>query len=124
MSAKDFIVRIPARFLKDLRFSSDARILRSVIGAYADGKTGRTYVTGRKLQEILGWGRRRREKAQAELCKAGWLRLGWKRGAHGVYARRIYFTCDPAFTVAQFERSGQTEPLINYPVRVRLGHQI
>jgi hypothetical protein len=110
----DYIVPIPARLAKDSSLTSDARMLRVLIGAYADGRTGGTYVTGKILQENLGWGRRRREKAQAELCKAGWLRLGWKRGAHAVYARRLYFVCDPASTVAQFERCGEKEQLISY----------
>jgi hypothetical protein len=40
MHKKDFFVRIPARLLKDQTLSGDARLLRAVIGAYADGKTG------------------------------------------------------------------------------------
>lgn len=107
-------MRIPARFLKDSHLSSDARILRSVIAAYADGKTGRTYVTGKKLQETLGWGRHRREKAQGELYRNGWLRLNWKRGERAKFARRIYVLSDPSLTAAQFGRSGETEQLISY----------
>jgi len=107
-------VHIPARLLRDRSISADARILRSLIAAYADAKTGRTYVKGETLQLDLGWGRRRREKAQAELRRAGWLRLEWKRGAHRVFARRVYVICDPLSTVAQFERSGEPAQLISY----------
>ena len=113
MPKKDFEVRIPARFLKDPAISSDAKILRAEIGAFADGKTGVTFVQPKKLEKILGWGRRRRERAQAELAAAGWLRLTWKRGDRGRWARRIYELCEPS-TVARFERSGQTAQLISH----------
>lgn len=112
VAPKDFIVRIPARFLKDDSLSGDARLLRSLIAAYADGKTGHAYVSGKTLQAKLHWGRRRRENAQAELSRKGWLRLGWKRGAHAVFSRRTYTLCDPKVPVAQFEHSGKAEQLI------------
>ncbi len=107
-------MRIPARFLKDASISSDAKVFRAVIAAFADGKTGRTHVTGKKLQVTLCWGRRRREKAQAELSKTGWLQLGWKRGNRGKFARRIYIVTAPGLTVPQFEHSGETDQLISY----------
>jgi len=100
---RDFEVRIPARFLKDPAISSDAKVLRAEIGAYADGKTREAFVRPKTLEKVLGWGRRRRERAQAELAKAGWLRLKWRRGSHGRWARRFYELCEP--TVARFERS-------------------
>lgn len=103
----------PARFLKDPAISSNAKALRVVIGAHADGPYGESYVKPMTLEQILGWGRRRRERAQAELEKAGWLRLTWRRGMHGRWARRIYKLCDPS-TVVRFERSGKTAPLISY----------
>jgi hypothetical protein len=106
-------VRIPARFLKDSSISANARILWSVIAAYADGKTGETYVTGRILERCLRWGRRRRERAQAELCGRGWLFLKWRRGLHGKFARRIFAIPLPNSTVAPFERSDETEQLIS-----------
>jgi hypothetical protein len=109
---RDFEVRIPARFLKDSSISADARILWSVIAAYTDGKTRETFVLPKTLEKVLGWGRRRRERAQAELAKTGWLKLKWRRGSHGRWARRIYELIKP--TVARFERSGQTEQLISY----------
>jgi hypothetical protein len=110
---RDFEVRIPARFLKDPAISCDAKVLRAAIGAFADGKTGVTFVQPKRLEKILDWGRRRREHAQAELAKAGWVRLKWRRGHHGRWARRIYELCDPS-TVARFERSGETAQLISH----------
>jgi hypothetical protein len=110
---KDFDVRIPARFLKDPAISCDAKVLRAEIGAFADGKTGVTFVQPKRLEEILGWGRGRRERAQSELAKAGWLRLKWRRSNHGRWARRIYELCQPT-TVARFERSGETAQLISH----------
>jgi hypothetical protein len=92
-TAADFMVRIAARFLKDPAISADAKALRAVLGAYADGHTGASYVLPRTLEEVLGWGRRRREAAQRELVNRGWLRLGWKRGLRARWARRIYFLC-------------------------------
>lgn len=119
MAKGDYIVHIPARFLKDSSISADARFLRTVIAAYADGKTGRSFVTPKTLQKTLHWGRRRREKAQAELCRIGWLELKWKRGDHGKFARRVYIACDPRRSVAQFERSGQTAQLISNHSQVK-----
>ncbi len=43
-SSVDFVVRTPARFFKDAAISSDAKALRGVLGAFADGHTGQTYV--------------------------------------------------------------------------------
>jgi hypothetical protein len=110
---RDFEVRIPARFLKDPAISSDAKVLRAEIGAFADGKTGETFVRPKTLETILGWGRRRREQAQAELAEAGWLRLKWRRGSNGRWARRIYELCKPS-TVARLERSGEKAQLISH----------
>ncbi len=110
---QDFEVRIPAHFLKDPNISADAKALRAVIGAYADGRTGVSFVNPKTLEKLLGWGRRRREQAQAELAEAGWLRLNWKRGLRGRWFKRIYELCDPS-TVARFERCGETAQLISY----------
>jgi hypothetical protein len=109
---RDYEVRIPARFLKDPAISSDAKILLGVIKAFADGKTGFTFVRPKKLDGILHWGRGRREKAQRELCVRGWLRLGWKRGI-GRWSRRTYEVCQPG-TVACFKRSGESAQLISH----------
>jgi hypothetical protein len=109
---RDFEVRIPARFLKDPAISSDAKALLAVIESFADGKTGFTFVRPKKLDEILHWGRRKREKAQRELCVKGWLRVGWRRGL-GRWSRRTYTVCEPG-TVARFQRSGETVQLISH----------
>lgn len=85
---------ISALFLKDATISADAKALRAVLGVFADGHTGRTYVKPRTLDQLLGWGRARREKAQRELVRSGWLRLGWKRGQWARWARRIYILTD------------------------------
>ena len=90
-SDADFMVRLAARFLKDPAISADAKALRAVLGAYADGHTGASYVLPRTLEQILGWSRYRRERAQRELVRLGWLRLGWKRGLRARWARRVYF---------------------------------
>jgi hypothetical protein len=96
MPAAGFIVRIPARFLKEPAISADAKALRAVLGAYADGRSGRSFVRPRTVQQVLGWGRRRREAAQRELVASGWLRLAWKRAGRGRWARRVYVLLDPA----------------------------
>jgi hypothetical protein len=90
-TAADFMVRVAARFLKDPAISADAKALRAVLGAYADGHTGASYVLPRTLEQILGWSRYRRERAQRELVRRGWLRLGWKRGLRARWSRRVYF---------------------------------
>jgi hypothetical protein len=95
-TARDFVMRIPARFLKDAAISVDAKALRAVLGAYADGRTGRAYVRPGTLEKVLGWGRRRRESAQRELVKAGWLGLGWRRAGRGRWGRRVYILAAPS----------------------------
>lgn len=105
-------MRIPAPFLKDATISSDAKALRAVLGAFADGHTGRTYVKPCTLEELLGWGEARRLAAQRQLVRSGWLRLGWKRGTHGRWARRIFVLVQP--TAPRFDRYGRNEALIIY----------
>lgn len=61
-NSRDFYVRTPARFLKDSGLSADAKLLRVLIGAFADGRNGRAYVTGRRLERLMGCGRGRRER--------------------------------------------------------------
>jgi hypothetical protein len=114
VASKDFIVRIPARLLKDSSISANARILWSVIAAHADGHSGETYVTAKTLERCLNWGRRKREQAQAELCRHEWLFLKWRRGLHGKFARRTFVVPLPKPTAVQFERSGETEQLISH----------
>jgi hypothetical protein len=99
--------------LKDPSISSDAKALRALIGAYADGPLGATYVQPETLGRVLGWGRDRRETAQKELARTGWLRLKWKRGLKGRFNRRVYVLAEPP-TVAGFHRSGQNPQLTKY----------
>ena len=113
MAAREYTVRIPARLLKDRTLSPDARYLRVQLTAYADARSGKTYVSGKRLQEDLRWGRRKREKAQAELCAAGWLRKLWKRGQHARFGKLVYVVCTPFPATAQFQRSGESEQLIS-----------
>ena len=87
---REFMVRISACFLKDPAISADAKALRALLGAYADGRTGRTYVHPSTIETVLNWGRGRREAAQRELARGGWLRLTRKRPAKGQFGRRIY----------------------------------
>ena len=91
----NFIVRIPARFLKDATISSDAKALRAVLGAFADGRTGRSYVKPSTLEALLGWGEDRRLAAQRELVERGWLRLERKRPAKGRWGARVFILVDP-----------------------------
>ena len=91
----DFYVRLPARFLKDTAISAKAKLLRVILGAFADGQTGRAYVGGARIESLMQCGRAAREKAQRELCTAGWLRLEWQRAAHGRFARRVYVLAEP-----------------------------
>jgi hypothetical protein len=116
---RDFLVRVPARFLKDSKISSDAKALRAVIGSFADGHTGRSFVNPSTLQKALGWGRGRREKAQRELCTKGWLLVGWQRGGRGRFTKRTYTLCEPPSTIAGFDRSGETPQLISYHSQVK-----
>ena len=114
---RDYEVRIPSWFLKNPAISSDAKAFLAVIKAFADGKTGLTFVRPKKLDEILHWGRRKREKAQRELCVKGWLRVGWKRGL-GRWSRRTYEVREPGpgerGTIARFQRSGENAQLISH----------
>jgi hypothetical protein len=91
----EFMVRVAARFLKDPAISADAKALRAVLGAYADGRTGRSYVHPSTLETVLNWGRARREAAQRELARGGWLRLERKRPARGQFGRRVYILLCP-----------------------------
>jgi hypothetical protein len=111
VAKKEYTVRIPARFLKDPAISSDAKALFAVIKSFADGKTGVTFVRPKKLDQILHWGRGRRERAQRELHTKGWLQVGWKRG-FGRWSMRTYQVSQPG-TVADSQRSGESAQLIS-----------
>ena len=110
---RGFVVHIPVRLLRDRALSPEARFLYVQLKAYADGASGRTYVRGETLEKDLRWGRRKRERAQGELCKTGWLRLERKSAARGRFGRRIYVVCDPLSTIAHSEHSGEIEQLIS-----------
>ncbi len=68
---KDYYARIAARFLKDPLISPDAKLLRTVLAAFADQRTGRTFVSLRRIERLMRCGRKRRSAAQNELVAAG-----------------------------------------------------
>jgi len=92
---RDYFVRTPARLLKDPRISPGAKLLRVLIAAFADERTGRTYVSPRRLDTLMCCGRNRRQRLQNELLAAGWLRMERERMANGHLGKRIYFVCVP-----------------------------
>ena len=92
---RDFVVRVPARLLKNKNISPDARLLWCTLGAFADGGTGRSHVGPETLNDLLDCGRALREEAQRELCKAGWLRIEFERGDRGRWSQRIYILSTP-----------------------------
>ncbi len=94
-NSREFYVRTPARFLKDPNISPEAKLLREVLGAFADGHSKRTHVRAVRIQRLMRCGRGKRERAQRELHKTGWLRLDWQRDKRGRWARRIYVLCEP-----------------------------
>jgi len=112
MHSADFIVRVPARLLKDPALSTDAKALRAVLGAYADGHTGRAYVRPENLGKTLGWGRDRRETAQRELVASGWLQLARRQPSRGRWGRRVYILVEPA-TIAGSDRCGEIPQYIH-----------
>ncbi|MBI3669176.1 MAG: hypothetical protein HY237_05295 [Acidobacteria bacterium] len=54
---RDFYVRVPARLLKDPKLSPEAKLLRVILAAYADARTGRTFVGLATLERLLRCGR-------------------------------------------------------------------
>jgi hypothetical protein len=88
-TCNDFIVRIPARLLKDGRLSSRARLLWSTLAAFADGRTDQTYVSHKAIEKLLRCGRVKRQEAESELIGAGWLRIEQVRNK-GRFSRRTY----------------------------------
>ena len=107
VSSADFCVRIPARFLKDAAISADAKALRAVLGAFADGHTGRTYVRPSHPRKAarLGTAAEKRRRNASWFVPAGWPLWAGSEAARGRWARRIFILAQPA--VARFERSGQ-----------------
>ncbi len=94
--AREFQVRIPARFLKDPEISPAAKLLRVLLAAFADAQTGRTYLSLRRIEQLMGCGRIARQKAQRELAAAGWIRLERKRLGRGRWGRRVFVLGEPA----------------------------
>ncbi|HEV3220990.1 MAG TPA: hypothetical protein VGZ48_14575 [Candidatus Acidoferrales bacterium] len=92
---KDYYARIAARFLKDPLISPDAKLLRALLAAFADERTGRTFVSPRRLDRLLRCSHKYRERMQRELAAAGWLRLERERQPDGRLGRRIYVLCEP-----------------------------
>ena len=95
MARREFRVLVPARFIKDPNISPQAKLLRVILGAFADGKTGRTYVGLRTVERLMGCGRDARRRAQRELVRAGWLRLERKPAARGRWGCRLFILCEP-----------------------------
>ena len=92
--SRDFQVRIPAPFLKDRTISPTAKLLLAILKAHADGSTGECFVTSATIEKLLDCGRDKRERAQRELAGLGYVRLGWRRGFRGKWARRVFFVSD------------------------------
>lgn len=90
-----FQVRIPASFLKNPSISPRAKLLRAILAAYADARTGETYVKPATLGKLLRCSRGKREAAQRELVSLGWLKLKFLRGARGRWGRRIFVLTEP-----------------------------
>ena len=68
-SAPEFQVHIPARFLKDPGVSPTAKLLLATLRAYADTRTGVSYVSAATLEKLLRCSRGKREAAQRELVE-------------------------------------------------------
>jgi len=92
---RDYYARLAARFLKDPLISPDAKLLRALLAAFADQRTGRTYVSLRRIQLLMRCGRKRRSCAQNELAAAGWLKLIRERAYGGRLGRLTYLLCEP-----------------------------
>ena len=100
---RDFQVRIPAPFLKDPTISPTAKLLLAILKAHADAFTGKCFVTSATIEKLLGCGRNKREMAQRELVGLGYLKLSWRRGLQGKWARRVFLVSHspcPDFTAA------------------------
>ncbi len=120
---RDFYVRVSARFLKDPNLSPEAKLLRVILAAYADARTGRTFVGLVTLERLMGCARKKRGRAQRELVKAGWLRLEWQRIGGSSWARREFVLCEPEpSTTGQIARCAEKDQLISHQSQV--SHQL
>ncbi len=102
---RDYYARIAARFLKDPLISPDAKLLRALLAAFADQRTGRTYVSLRRIELLIRCGRRRRSAAQNELVAAGWLKLVRERAYGGRLGRLTYLLCEPPLSFLAHPRT-------------------
>jgi hypothetical protein len=109
-----FWVRVPSTLLKSENVSPDAQLLWTKIAAHADGHTGISYVGSAKLEKLMGCGRRKRQKAQSELVRKGWLKVYRKHAERGRWGSRIYQILLEGQTREQFEHCGETDPYISY----------
>jgi hypothetical protein len=104
---REFRFAVPARLIKDPHLSPAAKLLRVILAAYADARTGRAHVALKTIERLMRCSRTRRERAQRELVAAGWLQLERERMGRGLLGRRIFLLCEPpALTTASFHHSG------------------
>lgn len=103
----EYVVRIPARLLKDNRLSPRARLLWATLAAFADGRTHQTYLSHKAIEKLLRCGRVKRQEAEAELTTADWLRIEQERNRTGRFARRIYTLQIRNLTAVQKVDSGE-----------------
>jgi len=109
---KVFWVKSPAHFLKDPEIPPKAKLLRLLIAAHADGKSGETFVSRHTLQRLMRCGREVRERAQKELVAAGWLHVKREKRHGGQWGRNLYVLTEPPYgsgsTSAGFTGTGRT----------------
>jgi hypothetical protein len=113
---RDYYARLAARFLKDPLISPDAKLLRALLAAFADQRTGRTFVSLRRIQLLMRCGRKRRSAAQNELAATGWLKLIRERAYGGRLGRLTYLLCEPPLSFpATHGAAARHEPLTSAP---------
>jgi hypothetical protein len=69
---REFVCPVPASLVKDPSLSARAKLLYLALAAHADARTGRAYLSLKRLEKLMGCARNRREAAQRELV-ATWL---------------------------------------------------
>jgi hypothetical protein len=109
---REFVCRIPASLVKDPSLSPRAKLLYLALAAHADARTGRAYLSLKRLDGLLGCGRRARERAQRELVELNWLRLERKVCGSGKWGARVFvlFFCRQP-TIGPFQHSGEKDQL-------------
>ena len=107
-----FIVRIPARLLKDKTLRRDAKLLYCILSAYADARSGETYVSPSTIERQMHSKRAVRERAQRELVTRGLLQIKRERGAGGRLGRNNYKMLRPCQnTIAHNSSTGTNAQL-------------